>query len=58
MEVLLSVISTVGSECRTIPMVCWRDSEKEKVFLYELKGPRDTNLLSDTIARLEVTVRP
>jgi len=58
MEAMLTIVSKIPGENKTLPLVCWRAGEKESVFLYELKGARDPALLSDTITRLEVTVRP
>ena len=57
MEVLLTIISKVACESKTVSLIKWREGEKDAVFLYELKGAKDPVLLSDTITRLEVTVR-
>jgi hypothetical protein len=58
MEAILTIVSKIARETKTVPLYRWRSGEKETVFLYELKGANDPVLLSDTITRLEVTVRP
>jgi len=59
MEVLLTVTSKVAHESKTVPLSSWRQGEKESVFFFEFNNAANKKVLqSDTIERLEITVRP
>ena len=57
MEVLLTVVSKVAHENKTVPLVAWRQGDKESVFFFEFKANKQV-VQSATIERLEITVRP
>jgi hypothetical protein len=57
MEVLLTVVSKIPQQTKTVPLIAWRQGEKESIFFFEYKDNKDV-MVSDTIKRLEITVRP
>lgn len=59
MEVFLTIVSKIAHETKCVPLMRWREGEKDAVFFFEFNNAANKKVLqSDTIERLEITVRP